>query len=127
MLRDCLGPARFPSMVPMMDRMEAWDLVHNAHIVEVLQLRYGVVGPTTNYFATRKSVRNGSHESARSPGSVHRCGLYQKLHQKPRPKAFATQANSAKRSQNGAAAQAAASGVPPSCSNCGATSTPMVS
>ncbi|ORY57121.1 GATA zinc finger-domain-containing protein, partial [Leucosporidium creatinivorum] len=53
------------------------------------------------------------------------CGLYQKLHQKPRPKAFATQANSAKRSQNGAAAQAAASGVPPSCHNCSATSTPM--
>ncbi|GAA5921292.1 hypothetical protein JCM1841_002589 [Sporobolomyces salmonicolor] len=52
------------------------------------------------------------------------CGLYLKLHSKPRPKAFGKNAGS-KRVMNGAAAQAAASGVPPSCNNCGATSTPM--
>uniref|UniRef100_A0A0K3C794 Protein OS-9 homolog n=1 Tax=Rhodotorula toruloides TaxID=5286 RepID=A0A0K3C794_RHOTO len=52
------------------------------------------------------------------------CGLYLKLHSKPRPKTFG-KSNASKRSSNGAAAQAAASGVPPSCSNCGATSTPM--
>ncbi|GAA6000363.1 hypothetical protein JCM10207_007980 [Rhodosporidiobolus poonsookiae] len=52
------------------------------------------------------------------------CGLYLKLHGKARPKTFG-KAGGSKRSSNGAAAQAAASGVPPSCSNCGATSTPM--
>ncbi|GAA5998312.1 uncharacterized protein JCM10292_001115 [Rhodotorula paludigena] len=52
------------------------------------------------------------------------CGLYLKLHSKPRPKTFA-KSNASRRSSNGAAAQAAASGVPPSCNNCGATSTPM--
>ncbi|BGP46563.1 hypothetical protein JCM10450v2_002410 [Rhodotorula kratochvilovae] len=52
------------------------------------------------------------------------CGLYLKLHSKPRPKTFG-KSNASKRSSNGAAAQAAASGVPPSCNNCGATSTPM--
>ncbi|KAK4047536.1 hypothetical protein OIV83_005323 [Microbotryomycetes sp. JL201] len=53
------------------------------------------------------------------------CGLYQKLHNKSRPLEFLTQATSAKRAANGAAAQAAASGVPPQCHNCAATSTPM--
>ncbi|GAA6057813.1 hypothetical protein JCM3770_004288 [Rhodotorula araucariae] len=52
------------------------------------------------------------------------CGLYLKLHSKPRPKTFG-KSNASKRSSHGAAAQAAASGVPPSCNNCGATSTPM--
>ncbi|GAA5834041.1 hypothetical protein JCM11251_003600 [Rhodosporidiobolus azoricus] len=52
------------------------------------------------------------------------CGLYLKLHGKSRPKTFGKN-NGSKRSSNGAAAQAAASGVPPSCNNCGATSTPM--
>ncbi|GAA6031803.1 hypothetical protein JCM8097_001997 [Rhodosporidiobolus ruineniae] len=52
------------------------------------------------------------------------CGLYLKLHGKARPKTFGKNPGS-KRSSNGAAAQAAASGVPPSCNNCGATSTPM--
>lgn len=58
------------------------------------------------------------------PSFPGRCGLYLKLHSKPRPKTFG-KSNASKRSSNGAAAQAAASGVPPSCSNCGATSTPM--
>ncbi|GAA5924200.1 hypothetical protein JCM10213_004519 [Rhodosporidiobolus nylandii] len=52
------------------------------------------------------------------------CGLYLKLHGRSRPKTFGKN-NGSKRSSNGAAAQAAASGVPPSCNNCGATSTPM--
>lgn len=53
-----------------------------------------------------------------------RCGLYQKLHSKPRPKQFG-KAGSKSRSSSGAAAQAAASATPPSCFNCSATSTPM--
>lgn len=54
-----------------------------------------------------------------------RCGLYLKLHSKPRPKTFGKGAAGTKRSMNGAAAKAAASGVPPVCSNCACTSTPM--
>ncbi|SCV71246.1 BQ2448_2834 [Microbotryum intermedium] len=53
------------------------------------------------------------------------CGLYQKLHGKSRPRAFAKQPTNSKRSSNSAAAQAAASRTPPSCFNCAATSTPM--
>ncbi|KAL8276253.1 hypothetical protein RQP46_011327 [Phenoliferia psychrophenolica] len=52
------------------------------------------------------------------------CGLYQKLHSKPRPKAFGKQGSKA-RASSGAAAQAAASSTPPMCNNCSATSTPM--
>ncbi|GAA6063959.1 hypothetical protein JCM10212_004807 [Sporobolomyces blumeae] len=56
------------------------------------------------------------------------CGLYLKLHSKPRPKTFGKGAGS-KRPSTGAAAQAAAkaalTGVPPSCSNCGVQSTPF--
>ncbi|KAK4703721.1 hypothetical protein P7C70_g2491, partial [Phenoliferia sp. Uapishka_3] len=52
------------------------------------------------------------------------CGLYQKLHSKPRPRAFGKQGSKA-RSSSGAAAQAAASLTPPMCNNCSATSTPM--
>lgn len=53
------------------------------------------------------------------------CGLYLKLHSKPRPKTFGKGAGGTKRALNGAAAKAAASGVPPVCSNCACTSTPM--
>ncbi|GAA5837206.1 hypothetical protein JCM3766R1_002159 [Sporobolomyces carnicolor] len=54
------------------------------------------------------------------------CGLYLKLHSKPRPKTFGKGgAGGSKRALNGAAAKAAASGVPPVCSNCACTSTPM--
>ncbi|GAA5905684.1 GATA-type transcription factor [Sporobolomyces salmoneus] len=53
------------------------------------------------------------------------CGLYLKLHSKPRPKTFGKGAGGTKRTLNGAAAKAAASGVPPVCSNCACTSTPM--
>ncbi|KAI5476616.1 GATA-binding factor 6-B [Pseudohyphozyma bogoriensis] len=49
------------------------------------------------------------------------CGLYLKLHGKPRPKQFG-KAQSAPR---GAVAEAVASGKPPMCHNCEATSTPM--
>ncbi|BGP54387.1 hypothetical protein JCM8202v2_001964 [Rhodotorula sphaerocarpa] len=52
------------------------------------------------------------------------CGLYLKLHGKARPKTFG-KSGTPRRTSAGAAAQAAASGVPPSCNNCGATSTPM--
>ncbi|GAA5868384.1 hypothetical protein JCM3774_003275 [Rhodotorula dairenensis] len=53
------------------------------------------------------------------------CGLYLKLHGKSRPKTFGKSGGTRKTSAGGAAAQAASSGVPPSCNNCGATSTPM--
>ncbi|GAA5932066.1 uncharacterized protein JCM15063_001113 [Sporobolomyces koalae] len=53
------------------------------------------------------------------------CGLYLKLHSKPRPKTFGKGSAGTKRAMNGAAAKAAASGVPPVCSNCACTSTPM--
>ncbi|GAA6009555.1 hypothetical protein JCM11491_003603 [Sporobolomyces phaffii] len=53
------------------------------------------------------------------------CGLYLKLHSKPRPKTFGKGAGGSKRALNGAAAKAAASGEPPVCSNCACTSTPM--
>lgn len=56
--------------------------------------------------------------------SRYRCGLYLKLHGKSRPKTFG-KSGAPRKSSTGAAAQAAASGVPPSCNNCGATSTPM--
>ncbi|KAM0755275.1 hypothetical protein T439DRAFT_322314 [Meredithblackwellia eburnea MCA 4105] len=52
------------------------------------------------------------------------CGLYQKLHSKPRPKTFG-KGGARSRASNGAAAQAAASATPPQCHNCAATSTPM--
>ncbi|GAA5916103.1 hypothetical protein JCM8208_000391 [Rhodotorula glutinis] len=64
--------------------------------------------------------RRGPHDEL----LCNACGLYLKLHSKPRPKTFG-KSNASKRTSNGAAAQAAASGVPPSCNNCGATSTPM--
>ncbi|GAA5975974.1 hypothetical protein JCM10908_005343 [Rhodotorula pacifica] len=52
------------------------------------------------------------------------CGLYLKLHGKSRPKTFG-KSGAPRKAATGAAAQAASSGVPPSCNNCGATSTPM--
>jgi hypothetical protein len=54
------------------------------------------------------------------------CGLYEKLHGKPRPTTYAKQSVGLRgKTASGAASLAAASLVPPSCSNCGATSTPM--
>ena len=72
----------------------------------------------------RAFSRKSSHAKSSNNLYLCSCGLYQKLHSKPRPKAFGKQGTKA-RASSGAAAQAAASATPPMCNNCSATSTPM--